>query len=200
MTTPGENDGIITSAEGIKRCWWCGSDPLYVDYHDNEWGKPVRDDQSLFEKMCLEGFQAGLSWITVLKKRDSFREAFCNFDFHRVACFDEKDVDRLVSNAQIIRHRGKINSAINNAKRAIEMTKHGDSLTDFFWQFQPSNHVVPQTKQSIAATTAESTAMSKALKKNGWTFVGPTTCYALMQATGMVNDHLPECHFSIRSV
>ena len=189
-----DNDGIITDDVGTGRCWWCAADPLYVRYHDEEWGNPVHDDRLLFEKMCLEGFQAGLAWITVLKKREAFREAFCNFDFYQVARFDEDDIERLVTNADIIRHRGKIKSAINNANRAVEMTKAGQSITDFFWQFKPTHHTEPKTKQDIPAITPESTSMSKALRKNGWTFVGPTTCYALMQAMGMVNDHLPQCH------
>lgn len=194
MTSEKHNDEIIVDGQGTKRCWWCGTDPLYVRYHDEEWGRPIHDDRRLFEKMCLEGFQAGLSWITILKKRDSFREAFCDFDFYQVARFDQDDVDRLVTNAKIVRHRGKIKSAINNAKRTIEMTKGNQSLSDFFWQFKPDHHVRPKTRDDVAAITPESTAMSKQLKKNGWTFVGPTTCYALMQAMGMVDDHLPDCH------
>ncbi|KAA1260901.1 DNA-3-methyladenine glycosylase 1 [Rubripirellula obstinata] len=193
MTSSESNNSIIVDDRGTSRCWWCGTEPIYVQYHDEEWGKPVHDDRLLFEKMCLEGFQAGLSWITILKKRESFREAFCNFDFHRVARFDQDDIDRLVTNAGIVRHRGKIKSAINNAQRTIEMTKDGKSLSDFYWQFKPDHHVGPQTKDDVAAITPESTAMSKALKKNGWTFVGPTTCYALMQSMGIVDDHLPEC-------
>ena len=194
MTSAEEINDIIIDDDGIGRCWWCGTDPLYVQYHDDEWGNPVHDDRLLFEKMCLEGFQAGLAWITVLKKREAFREAFCNFDFHQLVRFDQDDVDRLVTNAGIIRHRGKIKSVINNAHRAVEMTAAGQSISDFFWQFKPSHHASPKTKQDIPAITPESTSMSKALKKNGWTFVGPTTCYALMQAMGMVDDHLPQCH------
>lgn len=195
MTSRTEKNSIITGADDRRRCWWCGDDPVYIQYHDHEWGKPVQDDRLLFEKMCLEGFQAGLSWITILKKRPAFREAFCDFDFHQVARFGDSEIETLVQNAGIIRHRGKIKSTINNAKRAIEMTTGGQSLTEFFWQFQPAQHVRPKSKQDVAAITAESTAMSKALKKQGWTFVGPTTCYALMQATGMVNDHLIGCAF-----
>jgi DNA-3-methyladenine glycosylase I len=176
MTPRTQDNSLITGADDQRRCWWCGDDPVYVQYHDHEWGKPVQDDRLLFEKMCLEGFQAGLSWITILKKRPAFRQAFCEFDFHQVARFGDPEIETLVQNADIIRHRGKIK-------------------TEFFWQFKPAKHVRPKSKQGVAAITTESTAMSKALKKHGWTFVGPTTCYALMQATGMVNDHLVGCDF-----
>ena len=187
-------DDIVIGPDQQARCWWCGNDPLYSAYHDDEWGMPVDNDQRLFEKMCLEGFQAGLSWITILKKRPAFRESFLNFDFKKVVHFEDSAVDRLVQNAGIVRHRGKIKSVINNAARAIETIDQHGSLAAFFWQFEPDDHQSPRSKDEAAATTPESTAMSKALKKNGWTFVGPTTCYALMQAMGMVNDHLPHCH------
>lgn len=181
------------SSDGGKRCWWCGEDPLYVDYHDREWGMPVDDDLRLFEKMCLEGFQAGLSWITILRKRESFRAAFSSFDFHKVARYRAGQVERLLQDASIVRHRGKIESTINNARRAIEMVDEFGSLANFFWQFEPARSPPLRRKDQIAAKTQESTALSKELRRRGWTFIGPTTCYALMQAMGMVNDHLRDC-------
>ena len=186
---------ILTGADGKARCPWCGDDPLYVEYHDKEWGRPVYDDVRLFEKICLEGFQAGLSWITILRKRENFREAFAGFDFEQVAQFDDSDVERLLQNAGIIRHRGKIEATINNAARAIELRAEYGSLSKFFWSFKPNNHTPPKTMRDIPAITPESTALSKDLKKRGWRFVGPTTCYAFMQAMGLVNDHLVDCDF-----
>ncbi|HZL93131.1 MAG TPA: DNA-3-methyladenine glycosylase I [Vicinamibacterales bacterium] len=181
----------------MKRCWWCGTDPLYVRYHDEEWGKPVRDDRRLFEKICLEGFQAGLSWLTILRKRENFRAAFADFDFDRVSRYTSKDVTRLLKDEGIIRHRGKIESTINNARRAIELRKEAGSLADYFWRWQPEKVSRPkrvtQDVLMTMATTAESTALSKDLRKRGWTFVGPTTVYAFMQAMGLVNDHLGDC-------
>ncbi len=183
----------------MKRCWWCGTDPLYMRYHDEEWGKPVRDDTRLFEKICLEGFQAGLSWLTILRKRENFRRAFARFDIDTVAQFTSKDVTRLLKDEGIIRHRGKIESTINNAKRAIEMKEQEGSLTDYFWRWQPARTSRPRriTRESLRtmATTPESTALSKDLRKRGWTFVGPTTVYAFMQAMGLVNDHVHDCSF-----
>lgn len=181
---------LIQSDDGLKRCWWCGNDPLYVEYHDNEWGVPVEDDQRLFEKICLEGFQSGLSWITILKKRENFRRAFSDFDYHRVARFNSRSVGRLLNDAGIVRHRGKIESTINNAQRAIEMEQEFGSLAAYFWQFEPAE---PSPPGDIRSTCDESTTLSKDLKKRGWSFVGPTTAYAFMQAMGMVNDHLPGC-------
>jgi DNA-3-methyladenine glycosylase I len=168
-------------------------------YHDEEWGKPVRDDRRLFEKICLEGFQAGLSWLTILRKREHFRAAFCGFDFDTVARYTSKDVTRLLKDEGIIRHRGKIESTINNAQRAIELrTEHG-SLADYFWRWQPEKSSRPKriTQDVLKgmATTVESTALSKDLRKRGWTFVGPTTVYAFMQAMGLVNDHVDDCSF-----
>jgi len=181
------------------RCWWCGTDPLYIAYHDQEWGRPVTDDRRLFEKICLEGFQAGLSWITILRKRDHFRAAFHGFDIDRVARYTARDVERLLKNEGIIRHRGKIESTINNAKRARALQKECGSLSDYFWQWQPESSSRPRriTKQVLItmATTAESIALSKDLRKRGWTFVGPTTIYAFMQAMGLVNDHVEACEF-----
>ena len=186
------NDTLLGS-DGITRCWWCGDDALYARYHDEEWGMPVDNDQRLFEKICLEGFQSGLSWITILRKRPAFRTAFCDFDVEQVARFTKRSVDRLVLDAAIVRHRGKIESVVNNAKRAIELIDQKGSLAAFLWQFEPSKPTVLRRRDQIAAKTAESMALSKELKQRGWTFVGPTTCYAMMQAVGMVNDHLKGC-------
>jgi DNA-3-methyladenine glycosylase I len=187
--------GINTDLDGRPRCWWCGNDPLYVRYHDTEWGLPVRNDQRIYEKICLEGFQAGLSWITILRKREAFRQRFANFDFTKVAHFNPQQVAKLVTDAAIIRHRKKIESAINNAQRAIEMIDTEGSITNFVWQFQPRRSVIRKTKEQIPALTDESTALSKELKRRGWSFVGPTTCYAMMQSLGMVNDHLRSCQW-----
>jgi DNA-3-methyladenine glycosylase I len=187
---------LIIGRDNKKRCWWCGDDPLYVRYHDEEWGKPVYDDVRLFEKICLEGFQAGLSWLTILKKRENFRAAFANFDFHEIAKFTEENVQDLLLNEGIIRHRGKIEATINNAKRAIELLQEYDSLSDYFWSFKPeeNTYAPPKTKEDVQAQTPDSQRLSKDLKRRGWRFVGPTTCYAFMQAMGMVNDHIQGCH------
>ncbi len=185
---------LVRDQHGTARCWWCDANDLYRDYHDLEWGRPVLDDVRLFEKLCLEGFQAGLSWITVLRKREAFREAFAQFDFQRVARFTPKRIDRLVANPGIIRHRGKITSTVNNAARAIELIEEFGTLRDYVWQFVPSRRRTHRRRSTIPAETAESAAMSKDLKRRGWSFVGPTTCYAFMQAMGLVNDHLVGCH------
>jgi DNA-3-methyladenine glycosylase I len=186
----------------VNRCWWCGTDPLYVAYHDREWGRPVTDDTRLFEKVCLEGFQAGLSWLTILRKRDNFRRAFANFDVNRVARYTSRDVTRLLADEGIIRHRGKIESTINNAQRAIDVREEFGSLSKYFWQWQPDPASRPRrmTRETLVgmATTPESTALSKDLRRRGWTFVGPTTIYAFMQAMGLVNDHVDDCDFSGR--
>ncbi len=182
---------IITDDNQVSRCWWCGSDPLYVKYHDKEWGVPQRNDRKLFEKICLEGFQSGLSWITILRKRENFRLAFAKFEIQKVSQFGDKDVNRLLQDAGIIRHRGKIEATINNAQRALEMKKEHKTLANFFWQYQPSSNPKFDAKRAISK---ESTAMSKELKRLGWKFVGPTTCYSFMQAMGLVNDHHPKCH------
>jgi len=182
-----------------KRCWWCGSDPLYVRYHDREWGRPVRDDRQLFEKLCLEGFQAGLSWLTILRKRENFRRAFANFDYERVARFTARDVKRLMADEGIVRHRGKIESTINNAKRVIAIRDEHGSLASFVWQWQPAPRSRPRriTRDVLMgmSMTEESKALSKELRSRGWTFVGPTTIYAFMQAMGLVNDHVEDCEF-----
>ncbi len=188
------NNGLIIGADNKARCRWCGDDPLYMHYHDNEWGKPVYDDVRLFEKICLEGFQSGLSWITILRKRENFRAAFDEFDFTKVAVYDNVDINRLLQDKGIIRHRGKIEATINNARRAVELIEETGSLSDYFWSFKPENTHQPTSMAELPAKTAESIALSKDLKKRGWKFVGPTTAYAFMQAMGMVNDHIKGCH------
>lgn len=191
-------DGLNKGPDNKHRCWWCGEDPLYVDYHDREWGNPVTDDTRLFEKICLEGFQSGLSWITILRKRENFRKAFDGFDYRKVARYTDKKIEKLVQDVGIIRHRGKIESTINNAKRAIELEKEFGSLAAYFWSWEPDAKSRPKkmdhaTLRTLGKTDA-SLALSKDLKKRGWSFVGPTTVYAFMQAMGMVNDHLEGCH------
>jgi DNA-3-methyladenine glycosylase I len=182
----------------VKRCWWPGEDELYVRYHDEEWGRPVIDDRRLFEKICLEGFQSGLSWITILRKRDNFRKAFRDFDPAAVARLGARDVQRLLKDAGIVRHRGKIESTINNAKRALALIDEHGSLAAYFWSWEPQPASRPKkiSRDTLKtmSITEQSTALSKDLKKRGWTFVGPTTCYAFMQAMGLVNDHIEECH------
>ena len=175
---------------GIRRCWWCGDDEMYREYHDKEWGKPTKDDRRLYEKVCLEGFQSGLSWITILRKRETFREAFDGFEIESVARFTQKSIHRLLKNPGIVRHRGKIEATINNARRAIEMIETHGSLASFFWRFESARELKFDAKRS---TTPQSQQMSKQLKKLGWKFVGPTTCYSLMQSVGIVNDHHPGC-------
>lgn len=190
-----EFETLLVGPDGVSRCWWCGNDPMYVKYHDDEWGQPVGNDRRLFEKICLEGFQAGLSWITILRKREAFREAFSDFDIERVAKFTKRDVNRIVKNAAIVRHRGKIESTINNAARALEIISELGSLAEFFWQYEPAKLFVVKSRADVPAKTDESTAMSKELKRRGWSFVGPTTCYAFMQSMGIVNDHAKGCGF-----
>ena len=179
------------------RCFWVDGSQLYRDYHDSEWGFPVTDERRLFEKICLEGFQAGLSWITILKKRENFRAGFANFEWTQVARFGEKDVERLMLDAGIVRHRGKIEAAIHNARCAEKLLESERSLAAYFWKFEPSPASRPKsiTRESLRAMTqsAESLALSKDLKKRGWKFVGPTTMYAFMQAMGLVNDHEDSC-------
>lgn len=182
---------IVSGPDGRPRCRWCAAAPEFLDYHDTEWGFPVDDDFRLFEKLSLEGFQSGLSWRTILVKRENFRKAFHGFDYNKIAKFTAKDADRLLKDEGIVRHRGKIEAVINNAQRAIELVKQEGSLATYIWQFEPKQeHVAaPQT----ASTSAESVALSKALKKQGWKFVGPTTVYAFMQAMGLINDHVEGC-------
>lgn len=182
---------VIVGADGVARCWW-GSEPeIYRDYHDTEWGRPTTDDNLLFEKICLEGFQAGLSWLTILRKRENFRRAFDGFEPERVIRYGEPEVKRLLADAGIVRHEGKIRSTINNAARALDLADEHGSLREYFWSWAPEPGPAPT---EIPAVTETSTALSKDLKKRGWTFVGPTTIYAFMQAMGLVNDHLAECH------
>lgn len=191
-------DGLITGEDGRARCWWGASTPDYAAYHDGEWGRPVTDDRRLFEKICLEGFQAGLSWLTILRKREHFREAFAGFDVGVVARYGARDVSRLLRNAGIVRHRGKIESTINNARRALELGAEFGSLAAYFWRFEPASGSRPArlTRSALMrmTTSPASVALSKDLKRRGWTFVGPTTMYAFMQAMGLVNDHLDGCH------
>jgi DNA-3-methyladenine glycosylase I len=190
--------GLARGADGKVRCWWPGEDEFYQRYHDAEWGQPVGNDIRLFEKICLEGFQSGLSWITILRKRENFRAGFAAFDFNKVAKFGAADIDRLLADAGIVRHRGKIESTINNAERAIEMKAEFGSLAAYFWSHEPPESERPAGFDHAAltaqTTTAASLRLSKDLKKRGWSFVGPTTCYAFMQAMGLVNDHLDGCH------
>ena len=180
----------IAGPDGQLRCHWCAATPEYLHYHDNEWGFPVEDDFRLFEKLSLEGFQSGLSWRTILAKRENFRKAFHGFDYNKVANFTDTDVARLLQDQGIVRHRGKIEAVINNAKCVVELVKQEGSLAAYIWQFEPREQIAePQT----ASVSVDSIALSKALKKNGWKFVGPTTVYAFMQAMGLVNDHAEGC-------
>ncbi len=191
-------EGLFTAKDNQQRCWWCRGNEQYIQYHDEEWGRPQADDQRLFEKICLEGFQSGLSWLTILKKRENFRQAFHQFDFHQVARFDETDLERLLNNAGIIRHKGKIQATINNAQKAIELISQKGSLANYFWAFGPKEEERPTVMTYEAAQkltqTSSSKALSKDLKQRGWKFVGPTTMYAFMQSMGIVNDHLEGCY------
>ena len=178
--------------DGLARCGWVGDDPEYRRYHDEEWGRPLRDERLLFEKLCLEGFQAGLSWITILRRRPAFRDAFHDFDVDRVAVMDEADVARLLTNSSIIRHRGKIEATIRNAQLTRDL---GESLAELIWSFAPSPRRARLAESAeVPAITPESTALSRVLRTRGYTFVGPTTIYALMQSAGLVDDHLSGCH------
>ena len=181
----------IKGPDGRPRCRWCEAAPEFFHYHDTEWGFPVSDDQRLFEKICLESFQSGLSWRTILAKRENFRAAFHHFDFNKVARFTQRDVNRLLKDEGIVRHRGKIEATINNAKRAQELVKEAGSLAAFIWRYEPD--LKQLAKPQTVSTSAESIALSKDLKKLGWKFVGPTTMYALMQAMGLINDHVKNC-------
>lgn len=190
--------GLFKDDHQTLRCVWCRATPEYQRYHDAEWGFPVHDDTRLFEKICLEGFQAGLSWLTILNKREGFRQAFEGFDIDRVAALGEADIARLLLNPGIVRHRGKIASTLNNARRAQALRDEFGSLAAYFWRFEPPAGSRPDAITSLSlqglTTSAESVALSKDLKKRGWSFVGPTTMYAFMQAMGLVNDHLEGCH------
>jgi DNA-3-methyladenine glycosylase I len=192
-----ERDGVLPGADGRPRCWWCIGDPLYENYHDLEWGRPVADDRRIFEKICLEGFQSGLSWLTILRKRENFRKAFKGFDVRAVARFTPRTVERLLLDAGIVRHRGKIESTINNAKRCIELVKEVGSLASHVWSFEPdAGRPAPMDWPSVIKMplSPEAKALSKDLKKRGWSFVGPTTVYSAMESLGLVNDHMDRCH------
>lgn len=181
----------IVGPDGRPRCRWCGAAPEFLGYHDTEWGFPVGDDRRLFEKLCLESFQSGLSWRTILAKRDGFRAAFAGFDFDRIAGFTDRDVERLLTDPGIVRHRGKIEAVINNARRARELVGRHGSLAAFVWRYEPGPGQLAQPQS--ASTSPVSVALSKDLKKLGWKFVGPTTVYAFMQAMGLINDHALDC-------
>ena len=186
--------GTQSGIDGLPRCWWPGDDEAYVAYHDAEWGRPVIDDNRLFEKLCLEGFQSGLSWLTILRKRANFRAAFGDFDIATVAAFEPIDVERLLGDAGIVRHRGKIASAVNNARRAADLIEEFGSLAAYVWGFEPAAPAAPPVgRDSLPASTPESAALAGDLKRRGWSFVGPTTVYAFMQAMGLVNDHIEGC-------
>lgn len=191
------SEWLRPTSSGKLRCWWPGDDVPYQKYHDTEWGRAVIDDERLFEKICLEGFQSGLSWLTILRKRENFRQAFAGFDIDVVARFTEKDITRLMNDAGIVRHRGKIEATINNAARALELIEQTGSLSQHFWSFAPTSPYGrdgdSQHPSGLSTTSPSAIALSKDLKKRGWKFVGPTTMYSFMQSMGMINDHLQEC-------
>ena len=181
----------IVGPDGLRRCWWCGEDPLYFDYHDTEWGRPLRDERALFELLCLEGFQAGLSWITILRKRERFRQVFDGFDPERVSAYGEADVDRLMADPGIVRNRAKVLATIGNARRFLELVSGGGSLADHVWSFAPP--LGSEGHTGARATSPASVSLSKDLKRRGWRFVGPTTVHAFLQAMGLVNEHDDGC-------
>ena len=185
---------VVTGPDGLARCWWGASSPEYVAYHDEEWGRPVRGEDALYERLVLEAFQSGLSWITILRKRENFRAAFGGFDIDTVAEYGDADVARLVADAGIVRNRAKIDAAIANATAARALREGGESLTELIWSFAPDGRPAPRSFADVPAVTPESTALAKELKRRGFRFVGPTTAYALLQACGLVNDHLEGCH------
>ena len=189
--------GASRGEDGVARCWWCRDDSLYRQYHDDEWGRPVAEDSALFEKLCLEGFQSGLSWLTILRKRENFRRAFKSFEITSVARFNARSVERLLSDAGIVRHRGKIESTINNARRCRELVEEFGSLGSYVWSFEPQERSRPDRLDWPTLVklgpSAEATRMSKDLKRRGWSFVGPTTVYSFMEAVGLVNDHVSAC-------
>ena len=191
------DSGVIAGDGGPARCWWCQGDSLYQSYHDFEWGRPVDDDSHLFEKLCLEGFQSGLSWLTILRKRENFRRAFKSFDVEAVARFNSRSVERLLLDAGIVRHRGKIESTINNARRCAGVIDEFGSLASYVWRYEPDERSRPQSLDWPALAqlgpAPEAAAMSKDLKRRGWSFVGPTTVYSFMEAVGLVNDHVSAC-------
>lgn len=187
--------GVVTGADGTARCWWSGGNPTYCAYHDDEWGRPLHDERALFELLCLEGFQAGLAWITILRKRPAFRAAFAGFEIAAVAGFGERDVDRLLADPGIVRHRGKITATIGNARAVLSLQEAGTSLSEVVWSHAPSPRRRPlRARDEIPDQTAESTALARTLRRRGMRFVGPTTAYAFMQSAGLVDDHLVGCH------
>jgi DNA-3-methyladenine glycosylase I len=190
-------DGVTAGDDGIFRCWWCGTDPLYRSYHDSEWGRPVGDDRRLFEKVCLEGFQSGLSWLTILRKRENFRKAFKSFDPESVARFNSRSVDRLLGDSGIVRNRAKIEATINNARRCLDLIDERGSLAAYIWSFEPPKTVRPRRLdwETLVqmGTGEEAKAMSNDLKRRGWAFVGPTTLYSVMESVGLANDHMSAC-------
>jgi DNA-3-methyladenine glycosylase I len=191
----GANDGLLDGRDGVTRCWWCGDDPLYVSYHDEEWGRPLHGDRELFELLTLEAFQSGLAWITILRKRDAFREAFEGFDPERVAAYGEVDRARLLADAGIVRNRAKVDATIANAQAVLAMTEAATSLDEVLWAHAPPPRGrAPRSIEEIPAATPDSAALAKELKRWGVRFVGPTVAYALMQSAGLVDDHLTGCH------
>ena len=186
--------GIAVGDDGLARCWWAGNTPEYRAYHDTEWGFPVVDDRRLFEKLCLEGFQAGLSWLTILRKRPAFREVFANFEFAAVADFGDEQIAALMGDTRIVRNRAKIEATINNAQRALELVEREGSLAHFLWGYEAENPPAVRARAELPVTTPEAQALAKEFKRRGWRFLGPTTVYAFMQAMGLVNDHLEGCH------
>lgn len=187
--------GVRQGEDGVVRCWWCAGDPLYEGYHDREWGRPVDDDRRLFEKICLESFQSGLSWLTILRKREGFRRAFASFDFERVAAFGPHDFERLMADASIVRNRAKVEATMNNARRCLDLIAERGSLAAYVWSFEPQGRRSPRNWDELVSfgRVPEAVALAKDLKKRGWSFVGPTTAYSFMEAMGMVNDHVVSC-------
>ena len=192
----GDVDGLIMHSDGKARCWWCGDDEQYMQYHDEEWGIPIYDDGDLFELLNLEGAQAGLSWITILRKRENYRQAFDHFDPEKIARYDETKISELLNNPGIVRNKLKVNAVVTNAKVFLDMQQAGESFSDYIWSFVDGKVINNRlkTRKDIRATTPESDAISKALKKRGFKFIGSTVCYAFMQSAGLVNDHLIGCH------
>jgi DNA-3-methyladenine glycosylase I len=192
-----DRDGITVGEDGVARCWWAGDDPLYRSYHDREWGRPVADDRRLFEKICLEGFMSGLSWLTILRKRENFRRAFAGFDIASVARFNSRSVQRLMQDAGIVRNRAKIEATVNNARRCLELIDEIGSLAAYVWSYEQDARTRPRSLDRPAlaelGVNDEATAMSSDLKKRGWAFVGPTTIYSVMESVGLVDDHMSAC-------
>ena len=193
MSDATRRKSLETAPDGRPRCRWAVSAPEYLAYHDDEWGRPVRDDRGLYERLTLEAFQSGLSWLTILRKREAFREAFAGFDIERVARFGQRDVKRLLADAAIVRNRSKIEAAIANARAATTLRGAGESLTGLIWSFAPGDDPAPRTFDDVPSKSPESDALARELKRRGFRFIGPTTAYALMQACGLVNDHLEGC-------